>query len=345
MTSNSLKSLSDLPEKLMKPQMREKSFMHNKAYISQDMEIIFVFCPLPEKLKNQLRDLAGKGHTVIFADGNEQQTHPEFHRSTILFGNPPREWLNVAENLRFWQLDSAGFAVYADVSTGARVCNMGRFFSRPCAETLIGGLLALYRKLNVFILAGTNKQWIGKEIRHRQDTLSGKNIIMLGAGNIARETAHILKAFACNVKFLARTNPNADYRNKEELYRHLHEFDLVINTLPGTANKYVDAEFFEKMKKGSVYANIGRGITTDEEALWLNLQSGKLSGAVLDVNTIEPLPPSSPLWNQENIILSHHNGGGIYVEFEAKLKLFLDNLKAFQNGYPLKNQIDLKKGY
>lgn len=345
MTSRKEKSLSAVKEILQEPLLKEKSCLDKKDYIPQNMETIYVFCPLPVNLKEQLQQEVGNGHVLIFSEQNSSVPGAEFSRSTVIFGNPPVEWMNSAKNLKFWQLESTGFALYRNCSTNAAVCNMGDFFSLPCAETLIGGLLALYRKIGEFIMAGARKQWIGKEIRQKMDLLSGKNVILLGAGSIAREVARLLKAFGCDIHFLASTNPLATFKSREDLMKNLKNFDLVINTLPGTAVHFVDREFFENMKTGAVYANIGRGITTDERALAEFLDSGKLAGAYLDVTAEEPLPDTSPLWNKENIILTHHNGGGIYVEFEAKLKLFLDNFRAFGNGLPLKNRVDLKRGY
>ena len=39
------------------------------------------------------------------------------------------------------------------------------------------------------------------------------------------------------------------------------------------------------------------------------LADGHLSGAVLDVCDTEPLPPSSPLWGMENVLLTPHVSG------------------------------------
>src|SRR5690606_14160597 len=100
----------------------------------------------------------------------------------------------------------------------------------------------------------------------------------------------------CSIKMTARKNPRAQIHSYDNLLSELQKTDLVINTLPGKANKYVSADFFNAMQKGSLYASIGRGNTTDEEALLDALTTRKISGAVLDVTEQEPLPQQSKLW-------------------------------------------------
>ena len=62
-----------------------------------------------------------------------------------------------------------------------------------------------------------------------------------------------------------------------------------------------------ELKEGAVLVNIARGPIVDLGALAAALQSGQLSGAVIDVTDPEPLPPESPLWDAPNLILTPHN--------------------------------------
>lgn len=309
------------------------------------MNLVFVHCPLPENLKEKIKQAFSADTKLVFSDGIETECPAEFYKTTILLGGPPPSWIEKAKKLQFWQIDSAGFEIYSKIVTAAKVCNMGDFFALPCAETVVGGLLAYYRKINVLLKAGYQKQWIGKSIRKTQQLLNGSNTLILGAGHIAANIADLLKAFKCPVSFFAKTNPKASITNKKELIKRLHEFDLVINTLPGSAVNFVSEEFINAMKNGAVYANIGRGATTDETALVQAIDTGKLSAAVLDVTETEPIPADSKLWNHENIILTQHNGGGVFNEAEAKTALFLENIARQEKNLPLKNLIDLNKGY
>ncbi len=134
----------------------------------------------------------------------------------------------------------------------------------------------------------------------------------------------------------ARTNPAADLHSPEELMQVLPQTTLVINTLPGSAEKYVTAPMLEALPAQAVYASVGRGETTDEAALIAALQSGKLAGAVLDVTEEEPLPTYSPLWDMEQVILTQHTGGGKSDELTGIANQFISNLDHFLKRTPRK---------
>ena len=99
------------------------------------------------------------------------------------------------------------------------------------------------------------------------------------------------------------------------------------------------------MKKDAVLVNLARGPLVDEKELILALQEGRIRGAGLDVFSKEPLPEESPLWDLDNVILTPHMGGFSDVSNERSLKLIAENIRRFQNGEELLNQVDLSLGY
>ena len=222
---------------------------------------------------------------------------------------------------------------------------MGDFYARPCAETMVAGILAFYRGIPGLVKAQDQKKWQNKQIRPTLDLLGTKQVIILGAGAIAQATKQMLSGFGCRVKLTARSNPAADIYSFEDLLAVLPDTDLVINTLPGGVEKYVSEEFLAAMQLGSLYASVGRGSTTDEQALIRALQSGRLVGAVLDVTEKEPLPETSPLWEMGQVLLTQHTGGGYLYEDEGKIKLFLQNVDRFRNREQIENLVDLSRGY
>ena len=99
------------------------------------------------------------------------------------------------------------------------------------------------------------------------------------------------------------------------------------------------------MKPSSYLVNIGRGGLIDEPALVRALQENRLAGAGLDVFEEEPLPQDSPLWELENVVLTAHCAGLTPRYTERALAIFLDNLKRYRAGEPLKNVVDKELGY
>ncbi|KAA0991558.1 D-2-hydroxyacid dehydrogenase [Dyadobacter aurulentus] len=311
--------------------------------------IIYCHSLLDNALRDKLAETLSQ-HVINYRteDTSEEEARANFAQADYILGNPPGGWFsNAPENLKFWQLDSAGFDQYASIPLrdNVKVANMGDWFARPCAETIVGGVLALYRGLDTLTLLKQKSEWVGSKLRTDLKLLYMQNTIVLGAGTIGQAVNAILKGLGCATHMMARTSPDADLHSREELLEALPHADLVINTLPGTATHFANAEFFTKMKKGSVYASVGRGSTTDENALLEVLNSGKLDGAVLDVTETEPLPADSPLWKLDNVILTQHTGGGHRNEHMGKVDLFLNNILAVENHSSPANEVNLLKGY
>ncbi len=84
--------------------------------------------------------------------------------------------------------------------------------------------------------------------------------------------------------------------------------DFVVGVLPKTPEThfYFNKGFFEKMKPSAVFMNIGRGPTVKEVDLVEALKLKTISGAVLDVFEVEPLPKESELWDMPNVLMTPH---------------------------------------
>jgi phosphoglycerate dehydrogenase-like enzyme len=308
---------------------------------------LFVNTALNDSLKAELQQHLPADITPIFRrdlPDAEQQT--AFQSAEIVMGNPPAAWFTEPlPNLKFWQLDSAGFDGYKHTQLTAKVANMGDYFAWPCAETMIAGILGMYRLIPELARRQHQTTWIGAPLRDHTNLLRQKSVVILGSGTIGQAVRQMLTGFNCPVKFLARTDPQAELHSVEELKAVLPQTDIVINCLPGTATGFVSAEVLAAMKPGSLYANVGRGSTTDEPALIQALQSGHLGGAVLDVTTIEPLPTDNPLWQLPNVLLTQHTGGGQPHEDDGKVAQLLRNLPRFLADESLENEVELGRGY
>jgi D-3-phosphoglycerate dehydrogenase len=90
------------------------------------------------------------------------------------------------------------------------------------------------------------------------------------------------------------------------------------------------------MKEGAILINASRGTVIDIPALVAALESGKLSGAAIDVFPVEPGSNSevfeSPLRAFDNVLLTPHVGGStqeaqqnIGIEVAGKLAKYSDN--------------------
>ncbi|MGI4871571.1 MAG: D-2-hydroxyacid dehydrogenase [Janthinobacterium lividum] len=309
---------------------------------------LFVYTTLPAEARAQLHQGLPANTAVTYAhDLSADQQAAAFQLAEVLLGNPPLAWLaaGAPPALRFWQLDSAGFDRYQGLKTAALVANMGDFFAWPCAETMVAGLLALCRQLPELMRLQAAQQWQGPSMRERLGLLRGKRVIILGAGAIGQAVRQQLSGFGCAVQLLARTDPQAQLHTRAELAAALPHTDIVVNCLPGSADKFFGADLLALLPPGSLYASVGRGNTTDEPALLAALQAGHLGGAVLDVTETEPLPPGHPLWTLPGVLLTQHTGGGQPGEAEGRVAQLLRNLQHWQAGQPLENLVQLGRGY
>jgi phosphoglycerate dehydrogenase-like enzyme len=62
------------------------------------------------------------------------------------------------------------------------------------------------------------------------------------------------------------------------------------------------------MKPDAYFLNLARGGVLDEAALLETLRNKRIAGAALDVFETEPLPGDHPFWDQENLIITCHQG-------------------------------------
>ena len=133
----------------------------------------------------------------------------------------------------------------------------------------------------------------------------------------------------------------------EHLHEALEDADYVIVCAPLTdaTRHLIDRAAFAAMKPGACLVDVSRGGIVDQSALADALSGGHLGGAVLDVFEREPLPPSSPFWDMENVIVTPHCSS-VYEGWERRAaEMFCDNLERWRRRRRLRNVVDPSRGY
>ncbi len=113
-------------------------------------------------------------------------------------------------------------------------------------------------------------------------------------------------------------------------------FDVVIGARDGAKGRAAADRIFGLLPEGAFVVNAGRGATLDEGALLTALRAGHLGGAALDVFETEPLPVTSPLWDEPNVLVSPHGAGGRPI---GSGDLIAENVRHFLAGEPLRNLV------
>ena len=99
------------------------------------------------------------------------------------------------------------------------------------------------------------------------------------------------------------------------------------------------------MKPSAHLLNFARGDLIVDEDLVEAVRQRVIAGAVLDVFRVEPLPPESPFWTTEGIVVLPHVGG-LHPDRDVFVaELFGENLRRFVAGQPLVQVVDRARGY
>ena len=188
------------------------------------------------------------------------------------------------------------------------------------------------------------KRW-GAVVTHQPLTLIG-----LGAlgGAIARQ-ATALGMEVTGVRARPAPHPHcARVIGTDALDEALTRTRFLVLACPLTQDTrgLIDRRRLALLPQDAGVVNIGRGELMDQDALCDALDTGHLSGAVLDVFVPEPIPEGHRLWTTRNLIVSPHTAADDPATYNPiSLDLFLDNLRAFREGRDPPSRFDIARGY
>lgn len=179
------------------------------------------------------------------------------------------------------------------------------------AELTMALMLSLARAVPKADAGMKAEQWLKKELMGTE--LWRKTLGIIGYGHIGEEVSKRAQAF--DMKVLAcdpiRSTEDiaasgAEPVSLETLIEKSDIITLHIPLIPATKH-VLNAETFAKMKDGVKIVCAARGGVIDDTALLLALETGKVSGAALDVFETEP-PVDYALAKHPNIICTPHIG-------------------------------------
>ena len=281
-------------------------------------------------------------------------TQEDVDWAQVILGNVPAAMLHGSPALEWLQTNSAGVEPYIQpgvLAGDTLLTNATGAYGLAIAEHMLGMLLELFKKLELYRDAQKSGAW---QSQGAVKAVYGSTVLVLGMGDIGGEFAARCKALGAKVIGVRRSPRSCpEYADEvhllEDLDSLLPQADVVAVTLPGTdaTRGLMSRERLAKMKEGAVLLNVGRGFIVDTEALCDALERGHLSGAGVDVTDPEPLPPTHRLWNIPTAVVTPHISGFYHLRetHERIVGIFLENLRHFQAGEPLRNLVDFATGY
>ncbi len=294
---------------------------------------------LPADAAARLPDDACPRIDIAFFSGD---VYPEYSRQffSAVRKAPGLKWLHVFNA-------GVDHPIYNEMlERGVRLTTSSGSTAEPIAQTAIAGILWLSRNFHHWMDAQRRHAWEPLRGERAQRDLAGQTVLILGLGHIGAEVARLADALHMKVIGIRRSGVQpgdralAVYR-PEQLDELLPRCDWLVIACPLTLETrgLIEARRLALLPRGACVVNVARGEIVDEPALIGALQTGRLAGAYLDVFQKEPLPSESPLWDMPNVLVTPHNSSAAAGNDERVFEMFVDNLRRWRSGEPLRNEV------
>ncbi|MCB4821009.1 2-hydroxyacid dehydrogenase [Roseicella aerolata] len=207
-------------------------------------------------------------------------------------------------------------------------------------------VLSLLKDARRMAIAQAGRRWDYFEPPHRADL---RTVGIMGLGTMGRRSAEMLQGIGFPVIGWSRRRKSIpgvqSYAGDAELPAFLARSDILVCLLPATPETHhiIRAETLARLPWGAGYVGLGRGMQQKLGDILAALDTGRLSGAVLDVFEPEPLQPEHPLWGHPRAIITAHVAS---LPTRAERAAFVASaIAGFERGEPLPNLFDPARGY
>jgi D-2-hydroxyacid dehydrogenase (NADP+) len=241
------------------------------------------------------------------------------------------------------------------VAGGVRVTNSTDIHGPVVAEHSIAMILALAKGLSFTAKYQAQRRWGQQDLwssAMRPREIQGSTLGIIGLGAIGKHCVSLAKGLGMRV-LAVRDRPQLGGEGADRVFGadHLNELlaeaDYVLLAAPLTpkTEALFNDQRFALMRRDACFLNVSRGALVDESALERALRSNTIRAAALDVFQNEPLPPDSPLWALENLLITPHTAALTDKLWERHYTRITENLKRYMDGKPLLGEVDKKKSY
>ena len=297
-------------------------------------------------------NLAADLHAVSFCDTHEEFGGHIAEAEALVTSTRATARLFPADapRLRLMFCTSAGLdpVPFGSLPPGVQVLNNRGVHAPKAGEYGIMAILMLSNRIPRLITSQHAQAWD----RQLASVLAGRNVTVVGLGSLGGAVAEQATRFGMRVTGVrARPAPHLACERvlpTAALDEALPETEFLVLACPLTdaTRNILDRRRIALLPPGAGVVNIGRGALVEQDALCDALDSGALSGAVLDVFVPEPVPPGHRLWATPNLVMTPHVSSDDPLAYNARsLDVFLANLAAFEAGRPMPNLFDPARGY
>ncbi len=171
-------------------------------------------------------------------------------------------------------------------------------------------------------------------------SLHGKTLGIIGLGRIGTHVARIAQAFGMRVLATGFTLTSAralavgvQMASLEDLLARSDVVSIHLR-LSERSHKLIGRRELRLMKPSAYLINTARGPIVDEAALIEALQQRRIAGAGLDVFEQEPIDPSNPLLQLDNVVCTPHIGFVVREAYDQLLGGAVENILNYLDGNP-----------
>lgn len=217
--------------------------------------------------------------------------------------------------------------------------------TRGMSEYVAGWVLHYHLRFGEYIRQKAEGIW--KELD--APLASDRTVAVLGLGELGRDAALTLAGLGFRVIGWSRSEKQLAgvicLNGREGFERALRESTIVVCLLPRTPQTegILDRNAFDLMPTGSVLINPARGAHVVDGDLISALDSGRLSGATLDVFDEEPLPSQHPFWKHPKVVITPHIASVTRIGSGAHT--IIRNIERFSRGEDIPGRVDRMLGY
>ena len=230
--------------------------------------------------------------------------------TTAIVWKPPADFFNGLDSLQHVLSIAAGVdhlldhPCLPDNADVVRLADAG--MAQLMAQYVLYGVLHAHRKMHELRDAQQATTWLESfSILPAEQFRVG----ILGAGELGSIVAQRLIQNDYPVSCWSRTPKDIpSVKHHTDLDELLPTVNALVCLLPLTPHtKHIlNASLFAKLPQGAFIINPGRGDHLAEDDLIPALDSGQISGALLDVFSVEPLQQPHAFWQHPNIMVTPH---------------------------------------
>ncbi len=235
------------------------------------------------------------------------------------------------------------------------VTNSSSVHGPVVAEHAIAMLLAVAKRLPQAMHYQNQHKWSQELLfqeRPRPREIAGATVLVVGVGGIGSAFIRLVKALGMKV-MAVREDPSKGTAGADSVHGSseidqllpLADFVLLCTPVTPATTGILNADRLKRMKPDAYLMNVSRGPLIDEPALVDALRRRQIAGAALDVFNEEPLPPGSPLWALDNLLITPHSAAVTEKLWDRHYELIAENINRFLAGKPLLNSVDTRRGY